>query len=107
MVDIAPGQFETPIALGLGEEVMNEVSCHNLAPKRFGRPQGMVEFIKVVLEAPFLRAGSFEWMPACVSLNFLVPLIPLFIDFTTDNHQATLCGHRQSSEPATLTISSS
>ncbi|WP_108662504.1 SDR family NAD(P)-dependent oxidoreductase [Acuticoccus kandeliae] len=57
VVTIAPGLFETPMLIGLGEKVVNSLGEQVPFPKRLGRPDEYAHLAVSIVENPLLNGG--------------------------------------------------
>lgn len=58
VVTIAPGLFETPMAAGLPEKVLESLRKMIPFPRRFGKPSEFSLLVKHIIENPFLNAET-------------------------------------------------
>ncbi|MCF3932302.1 SDR family NAD(P)-dependent oxidoreductase [Acuticoccus sp. M5D2P5] len=55
VMTIAPGIFETPMMIGLGEKVVNSLGEQVPFPKRLGRPSEYADLVVAIVENPLLN----------------------------------------------------
>ncbi len=58
IVTIAPGLFETPMLLGLGEKVLEALKKMPPFPKRLGRPSEYAALVQHIIENPMLNGAT-------------------------------------------------
>ena len=52
---IAPGLFETPMAMGLRKEALDSMAADVPFPQRFGRPEEFARLVRQICENPMLN----------------------------------------------------
>jgi len=55
VVTIAPGLFETPMLLGMPEEVQRSLAASVPFPNRFGRPEEYATLVQHIVDNPMLN----------------------------------------------------
>lgn len=54
-VSIAPGIFETPMAVGMSDKLRNALAGMVPCPKRFGNPDEYAHLVQSIIENPMLN----------------------------------------------------